>query len=258
MSLFNFRQVFKVFQDKESFFKELDTRQSTQLIYKQIFVICLFGLLYGIVMGSYHSLSQALVSGVKMMVFFLATLLICFPSFYIIQQVLGSRMSFRQVTLIILSGFVLASTIALSFTPIVIFFVITGDNYHFLQLLHVAIFIFSGIFGMKLMIDALQYACEKKNVYPKIGVTIFKVWIVILAFVGIQLAWNLRPFLGNPSEEFKLFRKYEGNFYTAVVYSLQHMTQKEQAEPVCTANHPTDSTEYAERDSTDLLNLLED
>ena len=43
------------------------------------------------------------------------------------------------------------------------------------------------------------------------------------AFVGIQLAWNLRPFLARRDEPYALFRNYEGNFYTAVVYSVQQL-----------------------------------
>ena len=120
------REVFKVFQDKESFFSEIDKKQSNQLILKQILIICLFGLFYGIVMGSYLSILQAFVAGVKVMILFITTLIICFPSFFIIQQVLGSSMSFRQMAIIILSGFVLSSTITLSFTPVIIFFMFTS------------------------------------------------------------------------------------------------------------------------------------
>ena len=104
-------------------------------------------------------------------------------------------MNVRQMVKIVLSGMMLMSSILLSFTPIVVFFQITGGNYHFLQLLHVSVFIFAGIFGLRLMVEALKYACEKKTIYPQIGVTVFKIWIVILAFVSIQLSWNLRPFL---------------------------------------------------------------
>jgi hypothetical protein len=134
-------------------------------------------------------------------------------------------MTLRQMVFIILSGFVLTSAIAISFAPIVILFQVTGGNYHFLQLLHVTIFIFSGIFGMRLMVDALKFACEKKDIYPHIGVNVFRIWIIILAFVGVQIAWNLRPFLCNKTEEFKLFRKYEGNFYTAIIYSVQQLVK---------------------------------
>jgi len=248
-------EVFKVFQDKEAFFSQIDNKESGKLIYKQILIICLFGLLYGIVMGSYHSFLQAIVSGLKVMILFITTLIICFPSFYIIQQILGSKMSFRQMALIILSGFLLASAITLSFIPIIIFFLITGNNYHFLQLLHVAVFIFAGIFGMKIIIDALKYACEKKNIYPKTGVTVFKVWIIILAFVGIQLSWNLRPFLGDRNEEFKLFRKYEGNFYTAIVYSFQQLLSNKDEEEFENLKSDPDTDKNEKTDSLDFMFL---
>jgi hypothetical protein len=219
-------EIFRVFQHTESWFEERNKRESDKLILKQIIVICACTFVYGLVMGSFHSPLQSLVAGVKVVFLFLCTLLICFPSFFIIQQVLGSRMSLRQMMIIVSGGFLLTAVIALSFAPIVIFFQVTGGNYHFLQLLHVAIFLFSGIFGMKLIIDALKYACDKKNIYPQIGVNVFRIWIIILAFVGIQLSWNLRPFLCNKSEEFKLFRKYEGNFYTAIVYSVQQLMKR--------------------------------
>jgi hypothetical protein len=224
------REVFKIFQNKESYFNEINRQQSNLLIFNQVLLICAFAFLYGMVMGSYHSLLQSVVTGLKVIILFLSTVIICFPSFFIIQQVLGSKMSFRQMIVIVLSGVVLTATISLSFAPIVIVFQVTGGNYHFLQLLHVAIFIFAGIFGMRLMVDALKYACENKSIYPQIGVTVFRIWIIILAFVGIQLAWNLRPFLCEKQEDFKFFRKYEGNFYTAIVYSFEQLVSPKQPE----------------------------
>jgi len=246
-TLSKWKDVFRIFQDTESYFEEMDKEQSKRLIIRQLLVICACTFLYGLVMGSYHSLSQSLIAGLKVVFLFLVTLLICFPSFFIIQQVLGSRMSLRQMILIVLSGFVLTSVIALSFAPVVVFFQITGGNYHFLQLLHVAIFVFSGIFGMKLIVDALKYACEKKNIYPQIGVSVFRIWIIILAFVGIQLSWNLRPFLCNKDEEFKLFRKYEGNFYTAIVYSVQQLVNRKDVPEKEETKSPLD---YDYRDSS--------
>lgn len=218
-----FPEVFSIFQNRESYFEEKSKAESNRLMLNQLLVICAFSFLYGLLMGSYHSLLQSVVAGLKLTFLFLSSILICFPSFFVIQQVLGSKMTLRQMWFIVLSGFVLMSSIALSFAPIVMLFQITGGNYHFLQLLHVGIFIFSGIFGMKVMVEALQFACEKKEIYPRIGVAVFRIWIIILAFVGIQIAWNLRPFLCSRNEEFKLFREYEGNFYTAVVYSVQQL-----------------------------------
>ena len=53
--------------------------------------------------------------------------------------------------------------------------------------------------------------------------SIFKIWVVILAFVSSQLTWNLRPFVGNRDMAFELFRKHEGNFYIAVIHSAANL-----------------------------------
>ncbi len=257
-------EVFKVFQNTESYFQERNKNQSRRLILNQLLTIIVFTFLYGVVMGSYHSLLQSVVAGLKVTFLFFSAIIICFPSFYVIQQVLGSKMTLRQMVFIILSGFVLSSAIALSFAPIVLLFQLTGGNYHFLQLLHVGIFVFAGIFGMKLMVDALKFACEKKDIYPQIGVSVFRIWIVILAFVSIQIAWNLRPFLSEKTEEFKLFRRYEGNFYTAIIYSIQQLVEpsnsEQNVEYKSGKNEDGTATEpYKENErvsDTALLNLL--
>jgi len=252
-------EVFQIFQNTESYFNERDKRQARKLILNQVLIISVFAFIYGVVMGSSHSVLQSAVAGVKIIVLFLCTLIICFPSFFVIQQVLGSKMNFRQMMIIVLSGFVLTAAIALSFSPIVIFFQITGGNYHFLQLLHVAIFLFSGFFGMRLMVDALKFACDKKNIYPQIGVSVFRIWIIILAFVGIQLAWNLRPFVGNQNEDFKLFRKYEGNFYTAITYSVKQLLSDDNVHGNYEMNNHlqrVDSAAAQQTDSTSVLNYF--
>ena len=68
--------------------------------------------------------------------------------------------------------------------------------------------------------EALKYSCEKKNIYPKTGVYVFRVWIFILAFVGAQLSWSLRPFIGSKDTKFEIVRAQYGNFYVDVLRSM--------------------------------------
>ena len=82
---------------------------------------------------------------------------------------------------------------------------------------------FRVIFAVKTIISGLSFSCEKKNIYPKLGMKIFKIWIVIFAFVASQLAWNLRPFVGSRDLPFELFRVRESNFYVAVIQSVVHI-----------------------------------
>lgn len=245
-------EVLGIFRNMESHFGERSEAKSNRLIFSQLMIITAFGFLYGVLMGSYHGLIQSLVAGIKINALWLLTIIICFPSVFVIQQVLGSKLSLKQMMIIVLSGLVLSSAIAISFSPIVVLFQLTGSNYHFLQLLHVSIFVFAGIFGMRVMINALKYACEKKSIYPQVGVTVFKIWIIILAFVAIQLAWNLRPFVGEKDDDFQLFRDYEGNFYTAIIYSVQQLGSRDvpEARDAGRSHAESDKTEVAPVDTT--------
>ena len=110
------------------------------------------------------------------------------------------------------------STILVAFAPIVLFFQLSHSPYAFLQLLHFFVFAFAGIWSMRSVIEALKMACEKKNIYPKIGLTIFRIWIFILAFVGIQLSWSLRPFIGSKDMRFEIVRQdTQTNIYAILI-----------------------------------------
>ncbi len=219
-------EFFPTLSNREEFFQKITRDDGPAIsIFGQYAMLLGLSFAYGVVMGCYHGVAQALVAGVKIAVLFSLVLVVCFPAFFIIQFILGSRLRLRQMMSIILSGFVLTSSIMVSFAPIVIFFLLTGGNYYFLQLLHIVIIILSGIFGMKVIVDALKYSCEKKNIYPQLGVVVFRFWVIIMAFVGIQLAWNLRPFLGDRGQPFALFREYDGNFYTALIYSGRQLLE---------------------------------
>lgn len=223
--------IYKLFQQSDDFFETLgDATQSKAYFFRQLLVIFLFSLVYGIIMGSYNGFLQALVTGIKIPSLIFLSLLICFPALFVIQYMIGSSMSFYQMGNTILAGFLVFTTISLSFSPIVVFFMITSKNYAFLKLLHVAIFAFSGVFAITTIIKGLTYSCERKNIYPRQGMHVFKIWIFIFAFVASQLAWNLRPFLGSRDLPFSLFREHEGNFYIALIQSVKDMASGEHQE----------------------------
>ena len=47
--------------------------------------------------------------------------------------------------------------------------------------------------------------------------TMFRLWLVIYAFVGIQMGWVLRPFVGHPAAPVQFFRSgMWGNAYVEV------------------------------------------
>lgn len=185
----------------------------------------LFGLLavYGAAAGAYAGPLQAVSSAVKLPCLFLGTLAICFPGFFVIQVLVGSRLRFGQVLALVLGALSLSAILLAAVTPITLFFLLTGANYYFLTLLHVVLVLAAGFVGMATLHEGLAFACEQRSVYPRKAMTIMQAWAVLFAFVGIQMAWNLQPFVGDRGEPFRLFRHNEGNFYTAVLYSLQQL-----------------------------------
>jgi branched-subunit amino acid ABC-type transport system permease component len=47
--------------------------------------------------------------------------------------------------------------------------------------------------------------------------TLLRAWLVLYAFIGIQLGWVLRPFIGHPGSEVRFFRQGAwGNAYIEV------------------------------------------
>lgn len=52
------------------------------------------------------------------------------------------------------------------------------------------------------------------------SMTLLYVWILLFGFVGTQLAWTLRPFVGEPHEKFQVFRPIEGNFYVNIIHTI--------------------------------------
>jgi len=77
--------------------------------------------LYGAVMGSTHSLWQALSSAAKLPILFLATLIVCSPTLYFFNVLFGSKQSLGQNMALILTAITVTAVLLLSFAPIILF-----------------------------------------------------------------------------------------------------------------------------------------
>jgi hypothetical protein len=85
--------------------------------------------------------------------------------------------------------------------------------------------------------EGLAVVCDRRGVYPKKALTIMRAWALLFAFVGVQLAWNLRPFLGDRNESFQVFGKYQGNFYAAVIYAVNQLFTQPSHPPTPAVGH---------------------
>jgi hypothetical protein len=180
----------------------------------------IFFALYGAVMGSTHSLWQALSSAVKLPILFLATLFICAPTLYFFNILFGSNQSLLQNIALILTAITVTAVILLSFTPIALFFLITTSQYQFFKLLNVGIFAIAGAMGVFFLGQGMRIVADVGTEGEENRRWVLRMWILLYAFVGSQLAWTIRPFIGAPSIQFELFRQLGGNFYTNVVVSI--------------------------------------
>jgi hypothetical protein len=175
---------------------------------------------YGAVMGSTHSLWQTLSSAAKLPILFLATLIVCSPTLYFFNILFGSNQSLTQNIALTLTAITVTAVLLLSFAPIAMFFLLTTSNYQFFKLLNVAVFIAAGGMGVVFLSQGMQVVSASGQEGAGARHTVLRLWILVYAFVGSQMAWTLRPFIGAPSMNFELFRQFGGNFYTNIVASI--------------------------------------
>jgi hypothetical protein len=180
----------------------------------------IFLALYGAVLGSTHSLWQALSSAAKLPILFLATLVVCSPTLYFFNVLFGSNQSLTQNVALILTAITVTAVLLLSFTPIVLFFLLTTSGYQFFKLLNVGICALSGSMGVLFLSQGMRIVAFAGKEGAKPRRSVVWLWIILYAFVGSQMAWTLRPFIGAPSMKFELFRQLGGNFYSNIFASI--------------------------------------
>jgi hypothetical protein len=180
----------------------------------------IFLALYGAVLGSTHSLWQALSSAAKVPILFIATLVVCSPTLYFFNVLFGSNQSLTQNVALILTAITVTAVLLLSFTPIILFFLLTTSGYQFFKLLNVGICAASGWMGVLFLSQGMKIVAAGGKEGASARANVVRLWILLYAFVGSQMAWTLRPFIGAPSMKFELFRQLGGNFYSNLFASI--------------------------------------
>jgi hypothetical protein len=78
----------------------------------------------------------------------------------------------------------------------------------------------SGIIGVVFLSQGMRIVSADGKEGARARRWVMWLWVFVYAFVGSQMAWTLRPFIGAPSMEFELFRQLGGNFYTNIFASI--------------------------------------
>jgi hypothetical protein len=126
-------------------------------------VVLALALLYGLCMGSYAVFRpggpvflQLLASTVKMPALFFLTLLVTFPSLYVSNALLGSRLTFVALFRLLIASLAVNVAVLASLGPIVAFFSLTTTSYAFVVLMNVVACGVSGGLGVAFLLQTLH------------------------------------------------------------------------------------------------------
>jgi hypothetical protein len=230
-------------------------------------LLVLLGAFYGFGMGWYAlfnrdapEFQQTLASTVKVPALFLLTLAVTFPSLYVFNALVGSRLQVGSLFRLLLASLAVTLAVLASFGPIVAFFSVTTSSYHFISVLNVLMFAVAGGLGLAFLLQTLNRltVAGRPQPAPEAPVpvpadapppsasaapapppgaldaagghvlgrnvkVVFYVWVVVFALVGAQMSWVLRPFIGDPAQPFTWFRPRQSHFFEAVWNDLRHL-----------------------------------
>lgn len=211
-----------ILRTRKQFFSEIRDSVALQEKTRAMLISSIaFLSLYGAVVGSSHSMLQAISSAIKLPILFLITSIICLPTLYFFNILFGAKQSLIQNLALILTPITVTATLMFSFAPITLFFMLTTtSSYQFFKLLNVAFFSIAGIIGIVFLTQGMQAVSTPEDQGVRIRSWALRFWIIIYAFVGSQMAWTLRPFFGYPGAPFEPVRQIGGNFYGNVLTSI--------------------------------------
>jgi hypothetical protein len=228
-------------------------------------MIVVLGMIYGLCMGSYSLMKevpanvadpsppymQLVATTLKVPALFYLTLFVTFPSLYVFNALVGSRLTVASVLRLLVASLAVNLAVLASLGPIVLFFSVSTKSYAFVELLNVVMFGVAGIFGLIFLRQTLNRLTwgnpnpeERSTETPQTDPSsdnvvlspldmppgqmlgrhtrlVFGCWMVVFALVGAQMGWVLRPFIGNPNLPFQWFRPRQSNFFEAVLNAIE-------------------------------------
>ena len=123
------------------------------------------GATYGLFMGFYavrvrgwEGLYQLAASIIKLPLLFLLTIAVTFPSLYVFNTLLGSKLTFEQTLRTVGAWIAVILAVAASLGPILGFFTVSTESYHFIILLNVVLLGLSGTVGCASLFRMLRKA----------------------------------------------------------------------------------------------------
>jgi hypothetical protein len=204
-------------------------RWNGRRVLRQVGLILLGAGLYGAAMGCWRDPLQAFYVAVKLPLIILLTAMGNAVLNGMLAPLLGLNLPFRQSFLAILMSFAIAALVLGAFSPLAAFVVwnappmapdsqVTWGAYSFIQLMHVGVIAFAGLAANLRLMQLLRQMGGRAGVARRVLLA----WLAGNLFLGSQLSWILRPFIGSPGlpVEFLRAAAFKGNFYETVFRSL--------------------------------------
>ena len=156
---------------------------------------------YGAVLGQWHGPRLALYVAVKLPMVLLLTSGLTLLLSWILAQLLGLPLRFGQVAVLIFLGLASASVMLASLAPVAWLFTVSAPPpttaartaHNLLYLMHTGFVGSSGLAGS----FALRQALRATGRPPEVVRRVYGSWILAYAFVGGEITWALRPFVGS-------------------------------------------------------------
>jgi hypothetical protein len=171
---------------------------------------------YGLVMGTFGGFSgdrlwQPVYSGIKVPILLGVSFALGLPFFFMLNTLLGLRADFREALSALLKTQA-AITLALgALAPYTAVWYLSTTGYDQSLLFNAAMFALASFTGQAIL-RRLYRPLIARHSRHRIALGL---WLIIYAFVGIQMGWVLRPFVGDPTKPVRFFR--EGAFSNAYV-----------------------------------------
>jgi hypothetical protein len=187
--------------------------------------------LYGAAMGWWRAPQQALFVAIK---FPLIILLVTGGNALInglLAPLLGLGIRFYQSFSAIVMSFAVTSAILGAFSPVMAFLIwnapamtsniSTQPTYRLILLAHVLVIALAGTTGNVRLLQLLVHWSASRA----IAMRVMAAWLTGNLFLGTQLTWILRPFIGSPTlpVEFLRANAFHGNFYETIFRSVQQI-----------------------------------
>ena len=179
---------------------------------------------YGAVMGSFGALYggspwQMLFAAVKSPLLLLVTFVLTVPSFTVLHLLLGLRDDLGDVLHALLSAQVAVAFALLSLSPLTLLFYVGQTGYENAVLFNAAMFALASFGAQKPLRARYAPLIRRRPVHGRL----LRVWLGVYAFVGIQMGWVLRPFIGKPDAPAEFLRPEKwDNAYVIVARMAWH------------------------------------